>query len=120
MGDRTEKLILLPRYTTLCGADGRFYYSKPVPARRYAQAEICAWRSVGLGSPTPILRIEQSHDLVRWFAADTDLTLTNGDEEVIGSFGFVADWFRVRVSLGGSNAACTLWAVGDFVVREGA
>lgn len=118
MAERTEKLILIPRYSTFAGAGD--YWMKPIPARRYATAIVAAWRSAGVGaSVLASVAIEQSTDLQNWYSCGSSLSPSAGSE-TDGSFDFTADWFRVKVTIGGTDPLVTLWSVGDFVVREGA
>ena len=115
MAERTERVVLVPRFTSFVGV--RTFVSQPMSVRRFVSAWLTAWRSDGIGSPSVQVAVEQSTDLLSWYSAGTAAQPAANDEDS-EQLNFDADWMRVVVTVGGTDPAVTVWAVGDFVARE--
>lgn len=111
-----RKVVLVPRFTTFVGAQE--FRGTPILVRDYAYAELTAWRSAGVGSPTFSIGLEQSVDLVAWTSL-LSIAPTAGEEET-GTAQFTQPWVRFKAVLsGGDGLAVTAWMVGQFVLRDG-
>jgi hypothetical protein len=110
-----DKVILLPRYTTLVGATD--FITAPINVRPYATANISVWRGAMLGTtPTFSLVIQESPDLTEWSTLES--YSTGAGSEDTKSVTFTMDWIRVKVTIGGAQPGVSCWAVGEFARRE--
>lgn len=111
-------LVMLPRYTSFVGAGD--FTTIGMDVSDYSAAYLNCWRGAMLGtSPTFAISFEESTDQVTWS------TCTNGsggdptqNTEVQYTPTLKKRWFRVKVSLGGTNPAVTCWAMGFLEKRE--
>ncbi len=118
MAGRLFPLVLLPRLTTLAGA-GTFK-TIGVDVSAFESAIVHVWRGNLRGTgPTILVGFEESEDQVSWFdcaggapfspAADTETTV-----EVT----LKRRYLRAVVTLGGTNVAVSMFAVGHLVSRS--
>jgi len=110
MNDAVEKILLLPRFTSFAGSGP--FYTAPMNVRAYRKAILDAWSGQGIGADTSTATItaEESTDLGVW----TDVVTS---DDGIG-VDFSMEWMRLKIVLTGANPANTVWAVGNFVLRE--
>ena len=116
MPDGTERIVLLPRYTTFVGPGP--FYTKPRNVRAYSNGYVTAWRSVGRGGSLAVtFVVERSSDLATWAVSST---LTPGaSAEVTTHDEDTREWLRLKVTLSGTgDLSASTWAVGDFVLRD--
>jgi hypothetical protein len=110
-----DKVILLPRYTTLVGATD--FITAPINVRPYATANISVWRGEILGTNDSFtLIVQESPDLTEWKTLESFST-SAGDEDT-EAVAFTMDWIRVKVTLTGSDPSVSCWCVGEFARRE--
>jgi hypothetical protein len=95
--------------------------SAPLNVRAFAQANITAWRSKGIGTVGASLSVtlQRSVDLENWFDIGSAMTPAASSEQV-SDFTFEYEWIRVKVTVTGAVAGVTGWVVGDFVERSAA
>jgi hypothetical protein len=110
-----DKVILLPRYTTLVGKTD--FITAPINVRPYAEANISFWRGNELGTVTSLtVTVQESPDLTEWKSLQTFSTAA--DTEETKSASFTMDWIRLKVEIDGSEPSITCWCVAEFVRRE--
>lgn len=116
MANAVDKILLLPRFTAFCGVGP--YYTAPMNVRAYRQAFITAWAGKGVGSTssTAGITVQESTDLLDW--NDLDGISLTADAEAQGDPSFSLEWMRLKIDITGAWPAVTLWAVGNFVLRE--
>lgn len=113
-------VVMLPRYTCYSGAGS--FTTIAMDVTSYVTATLSAWRSAlvpAAGSPTFALAFEESTDQVSWVActvspSQPDPTSTETQYTVT----LKRRWFRVKVTLGGTDPVATCWCVGFFEDRE--
>ncbi len=117
MAEITERLVLVPRFTTL-GATGVFYF-KPINVRAYYAANVTAWRGRPRGTSVDLtIDMQASYDLVNWDDWGGSLD-PSADDEQTELLTIDREWLRVRVTITGSDSvANTIWVVGEFTARE--
>jgi hypothetical protein len=128
MGAVDSMLILLPRPTTLIGADT--FTTQPLDVSQFGSVQMQLWRGpiAGGGSPTILFYFEESLDAESWALgpatpvgydpADAD---TGGDPTLakpqLFSYAFQLRWFRVRIVLTGTAPVVSCWCEG--FLRDG-
>jgi hypothetical protein len=109
----------LPRYSAYSGAGD--FTTIGMEVTDYEQAIVNVWRGPLIGTtPTFGVTLEESTDQQTW----TTCAGTMGGSDP-GS-GFEAQltatlkkrWFRIKVTLGGTNPVATCWALGFLMLRE--
>lgn len=115
MTEVVDRILLVPRYSSLAGA-GTFY-SAPILVRDYGQANFYFAKVAALGSPAALLEVvvEESPDLEIWESIGSPLTLDAPD---VREFRF--EWIRMRMTVGGADPGVTCWCIGEFVRRKAA
>jgi hypothetical protein len=117
MAGELVPLVLIPRYATFAG-DGTFT-TIAMEVTEYTGALVNVWRGKLLGTtPTVSFVFEESTDQVSW----TDCT---GGGAADPGEGLEAQytptlrkrWFRIKVTLTGTDPVVTCWAVG-FLERR--
>lgn len=116
-----DKIVLLPRFTSLSGAT--VYYTAPVNVRRYSSATVCVWKGKGIGTtPAFSVQAEKSPDLLVWSAEG--IAFAPADEQEVAQVfpSLETEWLRLRITITGGavHPGYTCWAVGDFERRTGA
>lgn len=115
MAEAVDKILLIPRFTCFAGAGP--FTTPPIYVRPYDLASIVLWTGPGQGATpgTATVVVQESADLTLWSGIGGSLT---GAGEVADTYGLRLDWMRLEVTLTGSPACSTLWAVGNFVRRQ--
>lgn len=114
MAQVTERIDLLPRYTTFVGAT--MVHTRPLDIRRFATANLVAWAGAGNGTDAVLsIQVQQSGDMMAW--EDVGDAFEPDAGEVPGTRDFTLPWLRLEVTLTGENPAFTCWMTGEFVVR---
>ncbi len=122
MAADVDKIVLLPRFTSLSGA--MEYATAPVNVRQYSSANMSVWKgmTIGGGTPTFSVQVEKSPDLVIWTSEGTPFTPAD-EQEVAQAFAALeTEWLRLKITItgGAPDPGYTCWAVGDFDKRSGA
>lgn len=114
MPHEVERLSLVSRFTTIIGAS--IVRTKPIDIQRYASANLVAWAGAANGSGTGLsVQAQESMDLNTWRDVGSALSPVAG--EATGERDFEQRWFRLELTLIGTDAAVTCWATGEFVLR---
>ncbi len=122
MANEVRKVILLPRYTTLVGA--QTFETAPLRVRDFDSADIAWWRGPAIetgGSFSFVVRVQQSPDLTDWFSAGASDVTVGEDSEVTAHYAFKMDWARVPSEITAGTRAVpsgTCWGVGTFLPRR--
>lgn len=121
MPDQVTRVVLLPRYTAVYGANP--LYMAPFNVKRFAKVVLAGAKGRGLGTSMPdvTVTIEQSADLGLWHSAGS-LALASSDGNSTSFNLKDLEWARVKVEVTpalGEPPGTTVWAVGAFVPREG-
>jgi hypothetical protein len=115
MAGELVPLVLLPRYTTLVGAQE--FVTVGMDVTDYANAIVNVWRGplTGTNTPAVLFYFQESTDQVNW----TICAGTSGSGQTPGSgqeaqytATLTKRWFRLRAVLSGTDPAVTCWAVG--------
>lgn len=109
----SERVVLIPRYSSYAGA-GTFL-TPPMNVRDFESANFIYTLSGALGviGPTVTVEVEESPDLSLWYPIGA--ALFSGDVE---SRSFQFEWMRLKITLSGADPAFTCWCVGDFIRRR--
>lgn len=113
-------LVLLPRYTTLCGATGTDFSTVAMDVSDYDKAVVSFRREAGLALTSLTIHFEESMDQQNWTACSGGPFADPG-AGVEGQFspGLTKRWFRIRLTVTtGSTAVLTCWCLGFLVQRE--
>jgi len=119
MAGELVPLVMLPRYTSFVGAGD--FTTIAMEVSDYTAAIVNTWRGALLGSaPTFGITFQESTDQVTWAtcsgtSADAD---PGASTEVQYTATLKRRWFRVKVTLGGTNPAGSCWAIGFLELRE--
>lgn len=113
-------LVLVPRYTTYCGATGTSFTTIGMDVSEYEQAVVSFWRAAGLNLTGVTINFEESMDQQNWS--------TCGGGPFVSSGALVEDqfspvltkrWFRINITLTtGTTAVLTCWCIGFLMQRE--
>ena len=111
-------LVLLPRFSTLVGAHS--FATVGMEVSDYSKAIVNVWRGNMSGtSPAFGAVFEESVDQSNW---TTCVSGTGGDPgadtEAQYSPAFSKRWFRIVVTLAGTDPAVSCWAIGFLEMRE--
>ena len=119
MAGELVPLVMLPRYSSYAGADT--FTTIGMEVSDYSSAIVNAWRGPLVGtSPTFGITFQESTDQNSWSTcagttADSDPT---ADTEVQYTATLNKRWFRIKVTLGGTDPIGTCWAIGFLELRE--
>ena len=115
MAATVDGVVILPRYSSFLGppVGDLVLYTAPVNVRRYASADIAAWK--GSHSGTVAMALEGSPDLESWVSLGT-VTLSAGQETVTAFGDLESEWVRLKITLT-NGPAVTCWMVGNFTTR---
>ncbi|MGQ0614158.1 MAG: hypothetical protein ACT4PV_10520 [Planctomycetaceae bacterium] len=119
MAGELVPLVLLPRFSTFVGAGD--FVTIGMEVSDYTAASVNTWRGAMLGSsPTFGITFEESTDQGTWTTCSG--TTASADPGAGLEAQYVPTlkkrWFRVKVTLGGTNPAATCWAIGYLEMRE--
>jgi hypothetical protein len=111
-------LVLLPRFTTLAGAQA--FYSLAIDITAYQQLDLTLWRGPLLGtSPTFAAFVYESLDREHWFEASGLQGVDPGTAtETAYVWVLTRRWLHFRVELTGTSPVATCWAAGFLSKRE--
>lgn len=118
MSGELVPVVMIPRYSTYCGALD--FVTIAMDVSRYSGAQLTAWRGPMAGtSPTFGITCEESTDGFVWTtcSGSTANTDPGSNTEVAISPTFSRRLFRVKVTLGGTNPVATCWITGFLVQR---
>jgi hypothetical protein len=117
MAGELETITLVPRFTSFLGAGT--YVTGGVHATDFAGATVHVWRGPLVGTtPTVGFAFEESIDQENWTACAGDAGGDPGATEGVYAITLKKRWFRVKVTLGGTDPGVTCWAVGSLERRE--
>lgn len=118
MAGRLTPVVLLPRFTTLAGADT--FRTIGMDVTEYSSGLINMWRSPLVGaSPTFAFLFEESSDQAVWTACAFTPSETDpgADDETQYTVTLKKRWLRLSITLGGTSPVATCWAVGFLEER---
>lgn len=118
MAGELVPLVLLPRYSTFVGAHS--FTTIGMEVSDYSAAIVNVWRGDLTGTtPTFSVTFEESTDQNTW------TTCANGtggdpgaDTEAQYNPSLSKRWFRIKLTLGGTEPAGSAWAIGFLEMRE--
>jgi len=114
-------LVLLPRYTTLCGANGTSFTTIAMDVSDYEQAVVSFWRAAGLNLTSLAITFQESMDQQNWSTCGGGAFADPG-ALIEGQFSPVLTkrWFRINLTLtaGMAEAVVTCWCIGFLMQRE--
>jgi len=118
MAGELVPLVLLPRYSTYVGA-GTFT-TIGMEVSDYSKAIVNVWRGALTGTtPTFAVVFEESTDQENWTTCTSG---SGGDPGPSTEAQYQPElnkrWFRIKVTLGGTDPAGTCWAIGFLEMRE--
>ncbi len=121
MAGELVPLVLLPRYTTYAGADD--YTTIGMDVTAFHKAIVNVWRGVDVasaGSVTFGANFEESTDQDNWTACSVTpaSSTVTASSEVQFTVTITKRWFRIKVSVAGTDPVVTCWAVGFLEARE--
>ena len=112
-------VVMIPRYSCYSGAEDFMTIAMDVTS--YVTATLNAWRAPLVGTtPTFAVDFEESTDQVTWTACAVSGPGSDPGESTEVQYGvtLAKRWFRVNVTLGGTDPVATCWCVGFFEERE--
>lgn len=114
MASTRDRIILLPRFTTLAGEEN--FATQGMNVSAYESAEISIWMGRIVGEGTVTAEIEESTDGVVWSAcAGTSSSGLTPQTEVVLTPSFSKAWMRLVVKLIPGvdlSPIITMWALG--------
>lgn len=121
MAGELVPLVMIPRYTTYAG-NATDFTTVGMDVTEYDSGIINFWRGFFVftaGTPTFKVNCEESTDQNTWTTcagttADTAV-LENVEKQFVPTLS--KRWFRVRVTVAGTNPVVSCWAVGYLVQR---
>jgi hypothetical protein len=112
-------LVLIPRYTTYAGAATDFI-TIGMDVTDYESATVSFWRGPFVGTGVAItINFEESMDQLTWTVCTGGPYLDPG-AAIEGQFIPLISkrWFRIRVTVAGTNPVVTCWCIGFLEQRE--
>ena len=110
-------LVMIPRYTTLSGPTT--FQTVAMDASDYEKAIVDLWRSAGANLGTFAVNFEESTDQNTWTTcAGGPYTDPGANAQSQFQPEMTKRWFRITITLTGSNCVATLWCVGFLMMRE--
>lgn len=118
MAGELVPLVLIPRYSSYCGAHD--FTTIAMDVTEYQSAIVNVWRSEMSGtSPTFSITFEESTDQDNWTTCNNG---TGGDPGQNTEQQYTPDlkkrWFRAKVTLTGTQPVASLWGVGFLELRQ--
>ena len=110
--------VLIPRFTSLVGAQR--FDTLPIDVAAYEEAKLYLWRGPVVGTGTTFkVKVLESTDREGWqmVFGTTELEPMEDREEPL-DFQLTKRWFRVSVTLNGTNPGATCWLQGFFINRQ--
>ena len=119
MAGELVPLVLIPRYSTLVGAQD--FTTIGMEVSNYSKAIVNVWRGAIIGTSGTIgVTLQESTDQTTW----TTCTGTSpdfdpgADTEDQYEATLTKRWFRIKVTTTGTNVAVSCWAIGFLEMRE--
>lgn len=108
-------LVMLPRYSTFHGATD--FTTIAMDVTEYQNAILNVWRGPSAG--TFGITFEESTDQDTWKTCDNTTALSDPGAGLEAQYTAYLNrrWFRVKVTVGGTNPSVTCWAVGYLESR---
>ena len=119
MAGELTPLVLLPRYTSYAGATT--FTTIGMEVTDYSKALVNVWRGPLLGTAATIaFTFEESTDQTNWTTCNgiTPPLDPGADTEAQYQPELNKRWFRIKVTLGGTDPSGTCWAIGFLERRE--
>jgi hypothetical protein len=114
-------LVLIPRYSTYCGANGTSFTTIGMDVSDYEKAVVSFWRSGGITLTGVTIAFEESMDQLNWTACGGG-PFTDPGAVTEGQFLPLLSkrWFRINVTINaaGPSASVTCWCIGFLMQRE--
>lgn len=114
-------LVLIPRYTTYCGANATSFTTVGMDVSEYEKAVVSFWRTAGMNvAGLQTITFEESMDQLHWTTcAGGPFTDPGAVTEAQFQPELTKRWFRVNVTLNvAANGAITCWCLGFLMQRE--
>ena len=110
-------VVLLPRFTTLSGADE--FTTVGMDVTEFEKAVVSFWRSTGANLGSITITFEESMDQSNWTTC-TGGPFSDPGATTEGQFSPVITkrWFRIKVTRTGAGATVTVWCLGFLTQRE--
>ena len=112
-------LVLIPRYSSYVGASA--FTTIGMEVQDYAKAIVNVWRGNMTGtSPTFGVTFQESTDQLTWTtcAGTTAASDPGAETEAQYTATLTKRWFRVALTLAGTDPAASAWALGFLEMRE--
>ena len=110
-------LVLVPRYTTYHGATT--FTTIGMEVTDYEKALVNVWRGPLSGGGSYTVTFEESTDGTSW---STCTGATPGDPGLETETPYAPElnkrWFRIKITLTGTDPTVTMWAIGFLQMRE--
>jgi len=117
MAGELVPLVLLPRYSSLVSSHSFTTIGMEVSA--YSKAIVNVWRGAVTNSGTFAVVFEESTDQLTWTTCTNG---TGGDPGAGSEAQYVPElnkrWFRIKVTLSGTDPSVSCWAIGFLEMRE--
>lgn len=118
MANVRDRLILLPRFSTLAGAGD--FTTQAINVSAYEGADVSVWmgRMVGAGG-SATATVQESTDQAVWVtcAGTSEVALSDNSEQTLTPT-FARPWMRLKVNLAGTAPVMTCYAVGYLEKRR--
>jgi len=115
-----DRVILLPRFTTLAGVEN--FDTQPMNVAAYESGEIAVWMGPLLGTGTVTAEFQESTDGVVWSqCGGSASSLVTPQTEILLTPEFSKAWMRLRMILNigtGDSPIATVYAVGNLDKRR--
>ena len=119
MAGELVPVVMVPRYTTFCGQTS--FYTIAMDVTRYEIASLVAWRGPLVGTaPTFEVACEESTDGFVWATCGgTNVSAYDPGANTEGPItaSLSRRYFRLKITLGGTNPVGTCWVTGSLVLR---
>jgi hypothetical protein len=110
-------LVLVPRYTTYAGDTS--FSTVAMDVSEYSKATLSFWRSVGANLTSVAATYEESTDQVTWTTCGGGpFNTPSANTEEQHQPTLTKRWFRIVLTLTGTDAVVTCWCIGFLEMRE--
>jgi hypothetical protein len=114
-------LVLIPRYSTYCGANATSFTTIGMDVSDYEKAVVSFWRSNGVGLAAIAINFQESMDQLNWTTCGGGPFNDPGaGNEAQFQPVLSKRWFRINVTITAAlaDAAVTCWCIGFLMQRE--
>ena len=113
-------LVLIPRYSTYCGANGTQFTTIAMDVVEFEKAVVSFWRSSGVGLTSVTINFEESMDQLIWSTCSGGpFTDPGATTETQVSPVTSKRWFRINITINcAGSASVTCWCIGFLMQRE--